>query len=636
MRIIRDRWQDEKGRRLLLRGVNLGGDSKVPVRPAGGSHNREGFYLRRGVSFVGRPFLLEEAGEHFGRLRRWGMNFLRLLVTWEAVEHDGPGLYDEEYLDYLERLVALAGEYGLSLFIDPHQDVWSRWTGGDGAPIWTLEAAGFEPERLHASGAAIVHQEQGDPFPRMIWPANYNRLACATMFTLFYAGDAFAPGIAAAETDASLQGFLQEHFIAAMERVAQRVARFDHVVGFDSLNEPSAGFIGLSDLARLERALSKVGPMPSPWEAMQAGAGFPVEVDLYGIKGLGQGVVGRRLLGGTGVRAWKDGIDCLWMRAGVWGMEAGRPRLRDPGHFANVDGRAVQFSKDFLIPFARRYIARIRAASENAERFALFVEGVPEGGRPGWDPSIDRGAAVNATHWYDGLTLFSKLWTGFLAYDTETDRIHVGRRRSRRFFADALRRIKDHARDAMGGIPTLLGEFGLPFDLNWRRAYRRGGDYRVHERALSAYYDALDANLLDSTLWNYSAENGHERGDLWNGEDLSVYCRDEARSGRSETGDPRDSGGRALGGFVRPYARATAGELLEMRFDRRRGVFLLRYVPDRDVQAPTEIYVPKLQFPRGFRVEAPGARIEVREEEELVLARPEAGAQEVLVRITRL
>jgi hypothetical protein len=149
VRVTGPHFTDEHGRTLLLRGVNLGGSTKVPYRPNGATHLREGFFDHRRVSFVGRPFPLEEADEHLGRLRSWGFNFLRFLVTWEAIEHAGPGVYDEEYIEYVREVVDKAGRHGFSLYIDPHQDVWSRFTGGDGAPGWTLEAAGFDVTKIH-------------------------------------------------------------------------------------------------------------------------------------------------------------------------------------------------------------------------------------------------------------------------------------------------------------------------------------------------------------------------------------------------------------------------------------------------------------------------------------------------------
>lgn len=109
-------FKDEKGRTLLLRGVNLGGSSKVPFTPDGATHKREEFFNHREVSFIGRPFPLDEADEHFARLRSWGFTFLRLLTTWEAIEHPGPGQYDLGYLEYLRKIVEKAGglwDYGL-------------------------------------------------------------------------------------------------------------------------------------------------------------------------------------------------------------------------------------------------------------------------------------------------------------------------------------------------------------------------------------------------------------------------------------------------------------------------------------------------------------------------------------------
>ena len=149
----------------------------------------------RTVSFVGRPFPLADANEHFARLHQWGFQFIRLLITWEAIEHAGPGHYDQEYLDYIYQLIKKAGDHGIRVFLDPHQDAWSRFTGGDGAPYWTLEAAGLDPPHFTETGAALLHSEEGDPFPKMIWPTNYFKLASATMFTLFFGGNDLAPGI---------------------------------------------------------------------------------------------------------------------------------------------------------------------------------------------------------------------------------------------------------------------------------------------------------------------------------------------------------------------------------------------------------------------------------------------------------
>jgi hypothetical protein len=134
--------RDEYGRHVLLRGVNLTGNSKLPVTPlAAMQPGTTEFFDHRNVSFVGRPFTAQDAHEHFERLNKWGLTFTRLLVPWEAlglktltIEHEGPGIYDEDYIDSLIVLLKIAPLYGIKCFIDPHQDTWSRFSGGSGAP----------------------------------------------------------------------------------------------------------------------------------------------------------------------------------------------------------------------------------------------------------------------------------------------------------------------------------------------------------------------------------------------------------------------------------------------------------------------------------------------------------------------
>jgi len=632
---IRDgRFVDGEGRSLILRGVNLGGDCKQPYRDGNRLSTPEEFHDPAAASFVGRPLREDEADEHLDRLARWGFNVARLLVTWEGLERDGPGRYDEHYYDYVERIVAKAAERGIAVFVDPHQDVWSRWTGGDGAPAWTLDAAGFDTKALHRSGAAFVHEEAGDPYPPMRWPSNYNRLACATMFTLFFAGDLFAPGLRIEGQDA--REFLQGRYVGAVARLAGRLARYRNVIGVDTLNEPGDGFIGLTDLSKLQRAMSKTGPMPTPFQAMAAGSGFPQVVDTYGITLRGQSSVGSATLGEPGLSAWKPGVDCLWRREGVWDVYEGRPKLLKPGHFATVGGKPVDFVSECLRPFMRRVGAAVSAAAGRG-RFMLFLEGVPGSGRPRWtrEDTAATGASgsVFAGHWYDGFTLLTRRWTGFLAWDQERGVPVIGPGRVRRCFREALERVVRLGVEDMDGSPALLGEFGLPFDLDGGRAYRTG-DYRKHVAALSAYHDALDAALLSSTIWNYAASNIHARGDGWNAEDLSVWCRDDFDAGRTETGDPRDAGGRAVAGFVRPYARATAGTPLSMSFDMRSGRFEYRFRPDPAIAAPTEVYVPGFQYPRGYSVRVAGGDHEMADRDGFVLVLVKAATEATECRVT--
>jgi len=77
-------------RTVLLRGVNLSGGAKLPNGIP--SYNKDGYWIDydRFVNFIGRPMAIAEADEHLGRLKDLGFNFLRFVITWEAIEHEGP------------------------------------------------------------------------------------------------------------------------------------------------------------------------------------------------------------------------------------------------------------------------------------------------------------------------------------------------------------------------------------------------------------------------------------------------------------------------------------------------------------------------------------------------------------------
>ena len=608
------RFKDESGRTLLLRGINLGGSSKIPF-----SHDddvldksarySDGFFEHRDVSFVGRPFPFEEADEHFARLKEWGFNLLRFLVTWEAIEHAGPGMYDQAYLDYVYAVIKKAHEYGFHVFIDPHQDVWSRFSGGDGAPGWTFEAVGLDITTFQEAGAALVHQLYGDPFPHMMWPTNGAKLAAATMFTLFFGGNDFAPLLRVGGE--SVQDYLQRHYIEAIKQVAIRVRDLPNVIGYDTMNEPLSGFIGCKD-ANAYIGLFKNGECPTVFQTMLLGEGYSQEVEVWEQHLSGPKLTGHHLVNPKLIRAWRDGVSCAWRQHGVWDISPdGTPRLLHPDYFSVVNGRQVNFSQDYYRPFANRYAREMRSVDPDA---LIFLE--TEFGRkpPRWGTE-DAPRIVYAPHWYDAIVLFTKQYSPFLGFDTFADKLVPGPRRIRKSFARQLATYKQQSSQFLGGAPVLIGEIGIPFNLDNKKAYRTG-NFGKQIKALDRNLRALEDTLLSSTLWNYTADNTNMHGDRWNDEDLSIFSRDQQAH-------PQDihSGGRALEAIVRPYARAVAGEPLRMTFDIQRKVFEFEFRHDTTIAAPTELFVPNYQYPRGYAIEVSDGSYEIDRERQVVVYR---------------
>ncbi|MDR0455375.1 MAG: cellulase family glycosylhydrolase [Treponema sp.] len=603
MRIIDNRVLDGEGRTLILRGVNLGGGSKNPFGPPGWGLRPESLKNPTEASFVGRPFPPDEAESHFERLNRAGFTFLRLIITWEALEHAGPGQYDEAFLAYLRKILLIAAEKGISVFIDPHQDVWSRWTGGDGAPAWTMERLGIDLEKLDTTGSALTRQRYGEfhggaPFPRMAWPSNYNRYAAATMFSLFFGGKTYAPDVRI--DGKNVQDWLQNHYIAAFRHCYRRLKNCAAIAGWGVMNEPHNGFIGYKNLARTEKPMMPTGPRLSPWDAIRTASGYMTAVPVY--NEIGRKTSKNELLNPGAHSLFREGFACPWKQAGVWADRDGKPVLLRSDHFIPFEGRQANFMEDFHKPFTFRFIETMKEADENT---FFFIEGMPPGAsaaiHPAWSKN-DPPNAINAFHWYDGFALFTKQFRPWFTINPDKVKLILGKKRVQAYFTECLAKGVQWSREKMNNIPCLLGEFGLAFDMNKRRSFANG-NYSLHEEALSMYYNAVDTNLLHSTIWNYTADNTNKTGDGWNDEDLSIFS---------------DGKERAAAGWKRPYPMATAGNPLSIKWNYRRGVFRYRYTADSGIAAPTVIYLPAEWFGPQTKVTA-SLRCEHRQEEQRLL-----------------
>jgi hypothetical protein len=601
--VVEGRFVDAEGREVLLRGVNLGGDCKLPF-PDGGTHLPDDFSGHRDISFIGRPFPLDEADTHLARIASWGFNCLRLLVTWEAIEHEGPGLYDAAYLDYVAAVARRAEAHGLVLFVDMHQDVWSRMTGGDGAPGWIFEKLGLDFTRFDAAGAAHVMQHrydharaearQEDNYPMMSWARNYRLPANGIIWTAFFAGALLTPGWMI--EGENVQHYLQRHYLGAMAALAERLADNPAVIGFDTLNEPSLGWIGQA-MSAPQLAATREAPIPvragpcwTPFTALQAASGMAVKLPVLvaGASGAME-IVGERIANPDGISIWADGAADPYAAAGAWSGAGESARVVDENFFRRAGGRAIDPDADLLLPFFQKVAATLRAIDPD---WLIFAEVNPyQLGHGRGFPAGMPERSVNTSHWYDVDILWKK------RFDSAAGAAALHAR-----YVGEIGGLFDAA-DPAYAMPRLMGEFGIPYDLEDGRAFARwaAGErsediWAAHDAALTAMYDAIDTLRISSTQWNYTASNRNDLriGDGWNQEDLSIFSPDQLADG----GD----GARARKGFARPYVRRAQGRIAAMRFDADAAHFEAVIDADQAIAAPTEIVVPAAHFPGPIAV----------------------------------
>lgn len=560
---------DTEGRTIQLKGINLDGGSKFPREPCFPSHrpvkSKDSlFFDGDNVSFVGRPFPVDQAADHFKRIKALGYNVVRYIITWEAIEHEGPGIYDDEFISYTVEILKIIQKIGgLYIIIDPHQDVWSRYTGGDGAPMWTLYAAGFDPKCFHKTEAAVVENyfpEDPDKYPKMLWPTNYKRLVAGTMFVLFFAGKVFAPK--AIINGVNIQEFLQTHFIDSIAYFVEKVFKSDPslfeetILGIETINEPNSGFLGTPKITEVPKEQNlRVGTCPTILQALKLGMGFPQNVDEYVISVTGPKKTGTKHIDPEGTIAWLENPfydeayefkrdeewqlgRCIWAQHGVWDIEK-QKELAD-NYFSTDPNSGELVDEDVFI---NRFFVDYFKLFKNAVRkivpdTIIFMQPPPLQIPPnlkGTELLDDN--VVFCPHYYDGMSLMFKSWNRKYNVNTLGIMRHryshpmfgmvFGEGNIRKCFREQLSDMKKECKEYLGeNISVIFTEIGMPFDMDHKKAYEND-DFSSQTSALDALGFALEGSNLSHTWWCYTAENCHKWGDRFNCEDFSFWSRDD-------------------------------------------------------------------------------------------------------------
>ncbi len=91
-----------------------------------------------------------------------GFNMIRLGMTWAGIEPDMT-FYNEHYLQGVKDAVRLCEKYGIYVFLDFHQDLFSAFCYcGDGAPVWACvdPSYGRKPKLIWAEGYFLSRSVQ--------------------------------------------------------------------------------------------------------------------------------------------------------------------------------------------------------------------------------------------------------------------------------------------------------------------------------------------------------------------------------------------------------------------------------------------------------------------------------------------
>lgn len=191
---IGDRFEiiDGSGRVVVFRGVNVGQGAESP------------------------PFQAIAHGdeEAFIQLKSWGVNALRLILPWEALE-TGPRRLNLKHIEYVRWFLDMAYRHRMPVIVANHQDGISRCFSGSGAPLWAHRKDTI-PEAVLADDCENGMEPGLTELPRRLrWWAD------------FWDG-AWTPDDLA----------LQDHVIWAFHKLAEVLQRHPALLGYGLFSSP--------------------------------------------------------------------------------------------------------------------------------------------------------------------------------------------------------------------------------------------------------------------------------------------------------------------------------------------------------------------------------------------------------------
>ena len=164
----------------------------------------------------------------FEEFRARGYDIIRLGFTWCAMEPT-PGNYNQQLIDDLCKFLDKCEEYGIYAYLDCHQDVYSSYCYGDGAPRWATITDQYKPTK-----------------PIAVWAEPYfYGSACFRAFDNFWAN-----------TKYNRKG-LQDYYADMWKNLAKAVKDKPALFGFDFLNEPFPGKDGGKIFRSIIKGLAK-------------------------------------------------------------------------------------------------------------------------------------------------------------------------------------------------------------------------------------------------------------------------------------------------------------------------------------------------------------------------------------------